>query len=205
MGRHVRQQRDGCAIGADWFARSCVDQWDSPVLSPPLTPLVSSWTKFMGLFDVFKVDVRVRLDRHVFYPGNAITGVAEVNVSSPISFVAIRVKLTAKERVSITKDEITHYQDQHGVRQQRRTPRTYSTTTAILKQLLTLCGQMKNGGSRMSQTLPPGRYVFPFQFVLPLEALLGTLVEIVPRSPTVSKRTSTSPTAGMLRSARTSR
>ena len=122
----------------------------------------------MGLFDVFKVDVRVRLDRHVYYPGNAITGVVEANVTSPISFVAIRVKVTAKERVVITKQEITYYQDQNGMQQQRSTPRTYCASTAVWKQLLTLCGQMKNGGSRMSQTLPPGRYVFPFQFVLPL-------------------------------------
>ena len=113
----------------------------------------------MGLFDVFKCDVKVHLTQKVFFPGNVVSGFVDVKVKSAITFVGIRVKVTAKERVVITRRE----------RRGKHThTRRYAASSSLWKQLLTLAGQLKNSKNRTEQTLPPGNYVFPFQFQIPM-------------------------------------
>ncbi len=118
----------------------------------------------MGFFDSMHCTVHCYLKRYVYYPGNVVEGFVELNVSSPINMVAIRVKATGKEKIVCRREE--YDTDRHG----HRTSRTRITreTVCVYKQLITLAGQMKCTGMRGEIMVPPGRYVYPFVFQLPV-------------------------------------
>ena len=115
----------------------------------------------MGFFDSWKVKVKAHLRHYVLYPGNIVEGFAEINVASPIEFVAVRVKVAGKERVTIRRERP---QDAQG---NRPPPEVFLSNTCTLKQLVTLAGQLKKSNIRDKMTMPAGTYFYPFSFQLP--------------------------------------
>jgi hypothetical protein len=112
----------------------------------------------MGLFDSFKVNCNLELRRRTFFPGNVVEGCFHAQVKSEISIVAVRLKITGKEKVLIRRRE--------GTGDNARTV-TYTSTAVVYKQLITLAGQLKCSNNRNKTTVPAGDYHYPFSFVLP--------------------------------------
>lgn len=114
----------------------------------------------MGFFDSWKVKVHVFLKYQVLFPGNVVEGFVQIENSGHVDFVAIRVKACGKDKTYLKRNE---GMDDDG----NSIVRTYTQSSVVYKQLVTLAGQMKCTGSRQSQQLPPGTYTYPFQFQLP--------------------------------------
>ena len=57
----------------------------------------------LNLFEHCKVKPQISLRHSVLYPGNILEGVVILNVSAPVEYTAVRVKLCGKERVHITQ------------------------------------------------------------------------------------------------------
>ena len=125
----------------------------------------------MGFFDSWKIKTSVYLKHSVVFPGNIVEGYVQIvnDSSSSIEFVAIRAKLTGKEKVRLEENFQGHENDftQDG-HQQRAAKKIYEETHVYHKHLLTLAGHMKQTGQRSpSFQLPPGKYTYPFAFQLP--------------------------------------
>jgi hypothetical protein len=109
----------------------------------------------MGLFDCFRCNAQVFLKHEVFFPGNVVEGFVELDVSSDIEVVGVRVKICGKEGTSIT-------------RRRNNKSSTPVSTAVVLKQVITLAGNMKSTNSREHTVIPKGKYTYPFLFQLPL-------------------------------------
>ena len=113
------------------------------------------------------VDIKLMLKHQVYFPGNMVEGFVQVSANNPITFKAIRVKLTGKEKVKVIERRQERSEDGH-----RRIK--HKQTVVIHKHLITLAGLMKTQhyGSfgNPEFTLPPGTYTYPFAFHLPINA-----------------------------------
>jgi hypothetical protein len=109
----------------------------------------------MGLFDCFRCKALVFLKHDVFFPGNVVEGYIELDASSDIEVVGVRVKLCGKEKTEVT-------------RSMGNSRHTYWSTAVVLKQLVTLAGNMKSTKNREHTVIPKGKYTYPFLFQLPM-------------------------------------
>ena len=121
----------------------------------------------MGFFDSWKVDIKTYLKHPVLFPGNIIEGYVEIKAKSEIDFVAVRVKLTGKEKVRVERMVDTGRNDENG--HSIRESRTFSSSNVVYKQLVTLAGAMKCSGSRQNFKMPAGTWTYPFAFQLPMD------------------------------------
>ena len=114
---------------------------------------------FGNLTAAWKVDIHIGLKHNVFFPGNVIEGVVTINVSAPINFNAVRLKICGKEKVHI----------QRGGGGKHNHKRHYYATNVVIKQLITLSGDLKYMGRGGNHKLPPGNYAYPFAYQLPMD------------------------------------
>ena len=104
--------------------------------------------------------VKVHVKNQVFHPTNLVEGVVEVQLKSQISFNAIRVKFTGKERNRVPVERVNAEGKKYDAFDQER--------ILFFKQVITVAGEMKTGGdSKKLYTAAPGTYFYPFVFELP--------------------------------------
>jgi hypothetical protein len=122
-----------------------------------------------NLFEHCKVKPQISLRYTTLYPGNILEGVVVLNVSSPVEYTAVRVKLCGKERINITQTEtIVEGENRRTVKH------NYRESSCVYKQLITVAGAMKTQGggggffsSNPTLTMPAGQWNYPFAIQLP--------------------------------------
>ena len=113
----------------------------------------------MDIFDTAKFVIGITLHNSVVYPGNVVHGTVSIKAAAPAEAVAIRLKIVGKEKlqrravVPGSKPPVADLEVE---------------SHCVHKQLLTLWGQLKDGGNRKSTLIPKGEYSYPFAFALPL-------------------------------------
>ena len=100
---------------------------------------------------------RVSLTTESVGPGGVVSGHLTFRVATPKPFHRVSIKIVGKESASIHKDESSS-----GV------ATAYSAHSNVHKEHITLLGGIK--GSDFNGNLPPGRYSYPFSFVIPSNA-----------------------------------
>ena len=137
--------------------------------SPAGGPIGANWA----------VTINVGLKNNVLYPGNIVEGVVSISTKAPVNFNAIRLKFCGKEKIHIQRNEripdgpprppannpqappIQHY---------KTIKRSYYNTNVILKQLVTLSGDLKyTPMGQGNYMMAPGNYSYPFAFQLPYD------------------------------------
>jgi hypothetical protein len=116
----------------------------------------------MGLFDCFRCKAQVYLKHEVLFPGNVVEGFVQFDVNSPVDVVGIRLKICGKEKTTL----VVQNPGQQGNNVNSKS--YYHGKAVVLKQLLTLAGNMKASQNHQHMTVPAGKYTYPFQFQLPI-------------------------------------